>query len=172
MFHECQAVTVVVHVVQFSPFSWHRHVSHLRRGRWLAVSGFWCAGVAFRCGLKQITTSSSTYSTWAEIDMGRDQHGPKSTWAEVDGPRSTWAEIDEYHIHDFVTYITKLYQGNERKQLALQLLLLLLLLPLYVQGSVSRCIVALWRHSAGTIAETQPCTTQLGLVMTPKYNPN
>ena len=29
--------------------------------------------------------------------MGRDQHGPKSTWAEVDGPRSTWAEIDEYH---------------------------------------------------------------------------
>ena len=31
---------------------------------------------------------------WAEIDMGRDRHGPRSTWAEVDGPRSTWAEID------------------------------------------------------------------------------
>ena len=29
-------------------------------------------------------------------DMGRDRHGPRSTWAEVDGPRSTWAEIDEY----------------------------------------------------------------------------
>ena len=28
--------------------------------------------------------------------MGRDRHGPRSTWAEVDGPRSTWAEIDEY----------------------------------------------------------------------------
>ena len=26
-----QAVTVVVHVVQFSPFSWLRHVSRLRR---------------------------------------------------------------------------------------------------------------------------------------------
>ena len=21
---------------------------------------------------------------WAEIDMGRDQHGPRSTWAEID----------------------------------------------------------------------------------------
>ena len=28
--------------------------------------------------------------------MGRDRHGQRSTWAEVDGPRSTWAEIDEY----------------------------------------------------------------------------
>ena len=26
--------------------------------------------------------------------MGRNRHGPRSTWAEVDGPRSTWAEID------------------------------------------------------------------------------
>ena len=32
--------------------------------------------------------------TWADIDMGRDRHGPRSTWAEVDGPRSMWAEID------------------------------------------------------------------------------
>ena len=31
-------------------------------------------------------------------DMGRDRHGPRSTWAEVDGPRSTWAEIDEYPL--------------------------------------------------------------------------
>ena len=35
---------------------------------------------------------------WDEIDMGRDRHGPRSTWAEVDGPRSTWAEIDLIHI--------------------------------------------------------------------------
>ena len=32
--------------------------------------------------------------TWADIDMGRDRHGPRSTWAQVDEPRSTWAEID------------------------------------------------------------------------------
>ena len=32
--------------------------------------------------------------------MGRDRHGPRSTWAEVDGPRSTWAEIDEYRVGD------------------------------------------------------------------------
>ena len=28
-------------------------------------------------------------STWAEIDMGRDQHGPKSMGRDRRGPRST-----------------------------------------------------------------------------------
>ena len=36
-------------------------------------------------------------------DMGRDRHGPRSTWAEVYGPRSTWAEIDEYRHCDCVS---------------------------------------------------------------------
>ena len=35
--------------------------------------------------------------------MGRDRHGPRSTWAEVDGPRSTWAEIDEYRANDIAS---------------------------------------------------------------------
>ena len=30
-YYECQAVRVVVHVVQFSPFSWLRYVSRLGR---------------------------------------------------------------------------------------------------------------------------------------------
>ena len=57
-YYECQAVTVVVHVVQFRPFSWLRHVSHLRR---VSIAG--CQRILVcGCGLKQITTSSSTYS--------------------------------------------------------------------------------------------------------------
>ena len=37
--YECQAVTVVVHVVQFSPFSWLRPVSPLGAGidGWLSA---------------------------------------------------------------------------------------------------------------------------------------
>ena len=45
----------LVHVVQFSPFSWLRHVSRLGRVSMAGCQRILVSG----CGLKQITTSSS-----------------------------------------------------------------------------------------------------------------
>ena len=89
--YECQAATVVVHVVQFSPFSWHRHVSHLRR-----VSMDGCQRILV-CGCRVQVWSETDHNQQQYIfHMGRDRHGQRSTWAEVNMGRSRWAEIDEY----------------------------------------------------------------------------
>ena len=41
-YYECQAVTVVVHIVSVQSF---QLASARKSFRWLVVSGFWCAGV-------------------------------------------------------------------------------------------------------------------------------
>ena len=53
-YYECQAVTVVVHVVHFSPFSWLRHVSFLGRVSMAGCQRILVCG----CGLKQITPAT------------------------------------------------------------------------------------------------------------------